>query len=249
MQKFSLSLIGVGAFGELLAKHLAPHVDLVLFDPHRNLSEVAAQHHAEVGTLKDAAKCDVVILSLPVQHMEQTLRRIAPELKRGAVVVDVASVKIKPAMLMQELLPPYVRIVGTHPLFGPQSGKDGIAGHNIVICPIRGSAHGLAERFCRQKLGLKVLARTPDQHDREMAHVQALPHLIARVMKELSLPPTDATTNTYKALLEMVRLVGGDSDQLFKAITEENPYAQGAIREFFGAAGTLENRLAHLTAK
>lgn len=250
MKKHCLSLIGVGAFGELAARHLAPHLDLVLYDPHKNLKSLAGETGAHAGTFADAAACEIVVLSVPVQAMRGTLRELAPLLSSRAVVMDVASVKVKPARMMQEILPAKAQIVGTHPLFGPQSGKDGIAGLNMVVCPIRGrKAVGMAAQFCRDMLDLNVLVKTPEEHDRDMAFVQAVPHLIARVMKELALPPIDGTTKTYNALLEMVRLVGGDSDQLFHAIMEENPYAQEAVRRYFDAAQKLENGLRHLTAK
>ena len=129
-----LGLIGFGAFGRLTARHLSPWFDILAHDP-------AATDAEGVATLTDlatAAACPTVVLAVPVEALEATLIAIRPHLAPGALVIDVGSVKVKPAQAMAELLPPGVRIVGTHPLFGPQSGKDGIAGLRIAICEVRG---------------------------------------------------------------------------------------------------------------
>ena len=135
----SFGIIGVGAFGELAAQHLAPHFDLVLHDAHRDLLPVVNSYGGRIGNLVEAASCDILMLAIPIQRFEQVLTDIAPVVKADAIVIDVASIKSKPIELMQDILPPTVQIIGTHPLFGPQSGKDGIEGLNIVICPLRGN--------------------------------------------------------------------------------------------------------------
>ena len=63
-----------------------------------------------------------------MQKLEPVLKEVAPFIKPGALVVDVASVKVKPTGWMEQHVPAHADIVGLHPLFGPQSGKNGIAG-------------------------------------------------------------------------------------------------------------------------
>jgi prephenate dehydrogenase len=79
---------------------------------------------------------------------------------------------------MEELLPPMVDITCVHPLFGPQSARLGLAGRRLVICPQRGDRHVALARLAQAK-GLVVRLTDPHTHDQEMAHVQALTHLIA----------------------------------------------------------------------
>ena len=166
MTKESMGLIGVGSFGSFAAQHLAPHFDLVLHDETVDVSLLACEGKACSGNLRAAATCDVVVLAVPVQRLRQTLVDIAPMLKPQALVVDVASVKMKPIAAMLEILPSAVSIVGTHPLFGPQSGKNGIAGLNIAVCDVRGGRGDSVSRFCSEKLGLRVSRATPEEHDR-----------------------------------------------------------------------------------
>ncbi len=239
----SLGIVGVGAFGEFAVKHLAPHFDLALHDPHRDMNRIAQEHGAHVGDLSMAAGCQIIMLAVPVQRLRKVLTDIAPMVRRDAVVVDVASVKIKPVEMMKELLPPTVQIVGTHPLFGPQSGKDSIAGLNIVICPVRGDYVREVEQFCREKLGLHVMQATPESHDKEMAYIQGLTHLLSKVIVELDLPPFQFRTKTYELLQQMVEMVRYDSDELFRAIERENPFSVEAKKAFFDAARQVEIKL------
>ena len=229
----TLGLIGFGAFGAFIAPHIAKHLPVVVYDPHKAM-----------GDLHAVASCDIVMLAVPVQQMESVLTAIAPLLKPQALVIDVASVKIKPTALMEKILPDSVAIVGTHPLFGPQSGKDGIAGLNIVVCNVRGARGEEVQAFLRDKLGLKVFVTTPDEHDRQLAYVQGLTHLIAKVIVSLNLPEFQLTTKTFDYMTKMVDMVRYDSDELFKAIERENPFTVEAKDAFFAAARRLEERLA-----
>lgn len=238
----SLAIIGCGAFGAFMLPHLTPHYKAVIHDA-ADVSALAKKHGVETVDLARAAASDVVVVSVPVQKMETVLRALAPHLKPGALVVDVASVKVKPTKLMQEILPKHVAIVGTHPLFGPQSGKDGIKGLNVAVCNVRGErAKGVAD-FLRDILKLAVFETTPEDHDKQLAYVQGLTHLIGKVIVSLDLPEFQLTTRTYDLMTEMINMIRYDSDELFKAIERENPFSGEAKKSFFAAARKLEDKL------
>ena len=48
---------------------------------------------------------------------------------------------------MSKILPEKVEIIGTHPLFGPQSGRAGIAGMRVAFCPVRTTRAEQIKRF------------------------------------------------------------------------------------------------------
>lgn len=243
MKKLSCGIIGVGAFGTLMAKHLAPHFDLVLHDAGKDVAGYAAEIAAKAGSLADAAACDVVVLAVPVQKMEAVLAAIAPHIKDGALVIDVASVKVKAVALMERLLPAHADIVATHPIFGPQSGKNGIEGLKIAVCPVRGKRAACVMDFCRDVLKLAVFEVSAEEHDREMAYVQGITHLLAKIVVRLDVPPLRLTTKTYNFMEQMVDMVRYDSDELFRAIQRENPFSKPTEVAFFEAAAQLERDL------
>ena len=233
-----IGLIGLGAFGRFAAGHLAPHFDLLGHDPDADDCPGLAR-----VSLEAAAACPTVVLAVPVQALEQTCRDIASFLPEGALVLDVASVKVEPMRAMRDALPTHVRIIGTHPLFGPQSAAAGLTGQSVVICPDAGvDASGVAA-FCSEVLGLDVHLSDPDTHDRAMADVQALTHLVSRVIAELDIPPPPYTTKSYDLLRQATDLVRNDSDDLFQAIEQLNPYAASLRKRFFEAARAFDGRL------
>ncbi|CAN5251827.1 prephenate dehydrogenase [soil metagenome] len=232
-RKPTLGLIGYGAFGRLTARHLAAWFDILAHDP-------AAGEADDVVTLTDlasAAACPVVVLAVPVEVLADTVAAIAPHLRPGALVMDVGSVKVLPARVMAEGLPAAVDIVGVHPLFGPQSARDGVAGHRIAVCPVRGDrAARRVAAFCRLALKLKVFHVSAEDHDREAAVVQGLTHLIARVLLAMEPLPTRMTTTSFDRIMQAVEMVRHDSPAVFRAIERDNPFSAEVRDRFFALA-------------
>jgi prephenate dehydrogenase len=226
-----------------MAKHLAPHFDLTLFDARKSVTKTAKKYGTFVGDLKKIAGCKIIVVAVPVQQIETVLQEIAPLLQKGTLVLDVASVKVKPTAIMKKFLPKHVDIVGTHPLFGPQSGKKGIQGLNIAVCNVRGKRATCVGDFLKNKLKLRVFYVTPEKHDRELAYVHGLTHMLAKVIVALKLPRFQLTTKTYELMDQAVEFVRYDSDELFMAIERENPFAREAKEAFFTAARRLEDML------
>lgn len=237
-----LGLIGFGAFGRLTARHLSVWFDILAHDPAASDGEGLAS----LTDLATAAACPTVVLAVPVEALETTLIAIGPHLAPDALVVDVGSVKVKPARAMDELLPPGLRIVGTHPLFGPQSGKDGIAGLRIAVSEVRGAKDARrVAAFCRRALRLKVFQVSPEDHDREAATVQGLTHLIARVLMAMEPLPTRMTTASFDRLMQAVDMVRHDSPAVFLAIERDNPFAAEVRERFFALADAARGGSEH----
>lgn len=234
----SLGIIGFGQFGRLAAKILAPHFDIKVTDVAEGSEAYARAQGYAFTSLAEAGACQIVVVAVPVVAMRGVFTELAPILAPGALVVDVGSVKVLPAQLMLELLPDHVDLVATHPLFGPQSAKTGIEGLRFVICPLRGDRHERMAAFGRS-LGLTVTVTTAEEHDREMAYVQALTHLIGRSLVNLGIPDEQLKTPSYQHLLELCALIGGDTFELFTAIQTQNPYAAEVARAFVEQAESL----------
>lgn len=239
----SIGLLGFGAFGRLLGKHLAGHFDLVINDPALAATGELPLPGARGGTAAEAAGRDLVILAVPLSELRDACRNIAPHLRPGSIVLDVASVKVAPAAIMQSELPPYVDIVGTHPLFGPQSAAGNLRGHKIALCPIRGRSAPRIAAFLRHVLGLRVFITTPEEHDREAAVVQGLTHLIAHVLVQMEPLPRRLTTASFERLMQAVEMVRYDAPGVFLAIERANPHAAEARERFLTLAAEAQASL------
>ena len=240
----SLGIIGLGAFGRLMAGHLSPHFQLDGCDPAVSECDAAAMKSIAVADLAVVAHRPIVVLATPVNRFGAVIAAIRPHLRPGALVLDVGSVKIAPAEVMKRDLPDHVDIVGTHPLFGPQSARGGIRGLKIAVCPIRGARAPRVAAFLRKALGLKVILTTPDAHDREVATAQGLTHLIAKVLVGMEPLPRRMTAPSFDLLAKAAEMVRYDAPEVFLAIEMANPYARAVRKRFFALAAELEAALA-----
>lgn len=240
----SLGLIGVGAFGALCIPHLTPFFDVRLYDATRNLDALCACHGVDAVDLATAAGQDIVVVAVPKSALRSVARAIAPHLRPESLVIDVCSLKTEPLTILASELPPHVGIVGTHPLFGPQSGRDGIEGLRIAICPARGRRARLVERFLRHRLKLRVVRTSAEEHDRQMAYVQGLTHLLARIVVAMGVPRLDHTTAAFSHLEAMVGMLRHDSDELFRTIVADNPFAGEMLASFAKATDEVMRRVA-----
>lgn len=244
MEKQKVGVIGVGAFGEFMLKYLIPYFRVGIYDRYRNLAEIEALYRLEVQSLPEVAASDIVLLSVPVKDIESVVDEIVPHLRTGALVMDLCSVKTTPMATLESKLPRTVEYLGLHPLFGPQSGKAGIQGLNITLCPGRSTRTACVRAFLEGPLKLNVRETTAAEHDQEMAYVQGLTHLIGKVFTLMEIPELHQKTRTFQLLDEMVQMIRYDSDDLFNAIQRDNPFVAATKERFFSAVKDLESRLA-----
>lgn len=240
-KKHQLGLIGFGAFGQLAAAALGRDFTIAAHDPAPGAGAAMQRLDVVPATMETVAACPIVVIAAPVSAFGEIAAIIAPHLAPGALVCDVGSVKMAPAAVLDAALPDHVRIVATHPLFGPQSARDGVAGRKIALCPLRGASARPVARFLARRLGLEVIVTTPEQHDRELAVVQGLTHFVARAIAELGPPQTRMTTLSYERLMEAVAMVRHDAPEVYDAIERDNPFAAGVRADFLARLSALSS--------
>lgn len=238
----TLGIIGFGQFGQFMARHLSPHFDVHVCDSGDRAAE-ASEIGVKWTDFETVSASETLVFAVPIDSLENVLNRAVTYLRPGALCLDVCSVKIRPLALMSRILPPSVEVIGTHPLFGPQSGSTGIEGLRITLCPVRGKRVVEVRSFLGDVLKLSVLERTPEEHDQEMAHVQALTHFVARALDELHVVDSDLATVSYEEIMKAARLVSEDSWELFRTIQNGNPFAATKRRAFIKKLIELEDRL------
>ena len=242
--KTTIGIIGMGDFGAFMLSYLAPYYPVTIYDPMQDLADLSQSDNVHIGNQAEAACQDIVILAMPVQALEQVISEIRDHVRPGSLVMDVCSVKQEPARLLLDGFSTNIDLISIHPLFGPQTGAKGIEGLRVSICNLRGERVTEIEEFLSGTLKLTTILTTPEQHDRQMAYVQGLTHLMSKILVEMDLPPMEQTTRTFDYMMQMMESVRYDSDQLFRAIENRNDFVQQAKEEFFQAARVIEQRLA-----
>ncbi len=189
-----IALIGIGLIGSSIArdiKELGLAREVVVST--RREETLKRAEELKLGTsytasVADAVSdADLIIVSVPVGASEEVAKQIAPHLKVGAIVTDVGSTKASVIAQMAPHMPEHVHFIPGHPLAGTEkSGPDaGFAGlfrdRWCIFTPLPGTD---AEALDRLKgfwlaLGSRVDEMDPEHHDKVLAIVSHLPHIIA----------------------------------------------------------------------
>ncbi|MDD1720582.1 MAG: prephenate dehydrogenase/arogenate dehydrogenase family protein [Euryarchaeota archaeon] len=117
---------------------------------------------------------DIVIIAVPIEATCEVIAHVAPQLKKGALLFDLTSVKRQPVKQMLTSAPQNVELVSVHPLFGPSMPD--MEGQTIIVAPVRGDKgrRFLIDLF--ERAGAHVEELSPDEHDHLMSVIQGLTH-------------------------------------------------------------------------
>ncbi|AII60563.1 prephenate dehydrogenase [Dehalococcoides mccartyi] len=181
------------------------------------LAPIATRLGVQAATRPDMlGDMDCLIISVPIDAFEDTLRELAPFTKPDQLVFDLCSVKERPVELMHQYLP-HCRTLGTHPVFGP--GAESLKGYNFILTPTTAPETDLAQgvKTWLEKQGGNVRLISPEEHDRLMSVVLGLAHFIAIVSADTllgqNLPGISSAGGTTFRLL----------DTLTKSVLTEDP--------------------------
>ena len=130
---------------------------------------------------------DLIILAAPVGAFASIAAAIAPHLAPGAILTDTGSTKVSVIRDVAPLLPPNIHFIPGHPLAGTEySGPDAgfttlFQGRWALLTPLPGADPAAIARMTQfwQRCGSMVETMEPAHHDRVVAIVSHLPHLIA----------------------------------------------------------------------
>ena len=239
----TIGIVGFGRFGRLMAHYLAADFTVRAHDPSVAPEDIRSVG-AEPATLEEAAAAEVVALAVPISALGEVLARVAPHLRPGCLLLDVCSVKELPVEWMRKAIPGSVDLLGTHPMFGPDSAADSLSGRKIVLCPVRIPPARLAQvaGYLASK-GLQVIETSAGDHDRQIAVSLALTHFIGRALAGMGAKPQDIDTEGYRRLLRILEVVENDTWQLFEDMNRFNSHAGKTRQAFLEALETIERKL------
>ena len=138
-----IGVVGFGRFGQFIAKTFTKHGRVVVTS-RSDYTELANSMDVKYVPLSDpdsflSEDLDVVVFGVSILSFKSTIQSFVPAIERcieqgkpAPLIVDVASVKEHPRRVMLDLLPKECDVLCTHPMFGPDSGKDGWHNLNFV---------------------------------------------------------------------------------------------------------------------
>ena len=176
----ALALKAAGAVGEVVGigrglENLEKALELGVVDRFtRDLAE-------------GVGEADLVFLSTPVLTLDEVAAAVIPHMKRGAVLTDGGSVKGAVLRAIEPLLPEGIHFVPGHPVAGTEkSGAEAAfatlyKGRRCILTPTVRTDPGALDlvRKAWEAAGSEVVVMEAEKHDRILAAISHLPHMVA----------------------------------------------------------------------
>jgi len=195
----------------------------------RKLLDAKRQLGVDVATNVEAAKsADVILLSVPIDNLEDVVEQLSPYIRPGQVIIDITSIKVLPVEIMHKHIKAGLTL-GVHPVFGP--GAKDITNQNFVLTPTNEGERVLAQKIGRylEAKGARATLMTPQEHDEMMAVILGLSHFIALVSADTllsfdKLKQMEAIGGiTYKVLVTLIKSVISEDPELYAALQMSLP--------------------------
>lgn len=247
-----LAVIGVGLIGGSLARVLREKgaVGEIIGigrgeDNLRKAVELGVVDRYATDVRAGVEGADMVFLATPVRTIVALVAEIAPYLAPGCIVTDGGSVKEEIVVQCERLMPPATFFVGGHPIAGTEhSGVEAsfsslYQGRRCIITPSAGTDEKALEKVVRmwQLAGSEVVLMDAAKHDRILAAISHLPHMVAYALVNAvgGYDRFDESILTYSAggFRDFTRIASSDP-VMWRDIALMNRDSLLEMMEFFG---------------
>lgn len=141
-------------------------------------------------TAEAVRAADMVVIAAPVDQIVLLAQSIAPDLKPGAIVTDVGSVKGSLCTAANAAIAPHAHFVGAHPMAGSEktgwrnSQASLFQGRTCFVTPLPKTPRAAEKTVCQfwTGLGCQVVKLSPERHDEIVANISHLPQAIASTL-------------------------------------------------------------------
>src|SRR3989339_790785 len=233
MEKPTIGIIGgTGQMGQWFKK----------FFEKENYKVLIASRKTTISPKECASKCDVVIVSVPIDITVKVIKEISPFVREDALLMDFTSIKKEPVETMLKYSKSSV--IGAHPVFGPSVQT--IKNQTVVLCPARPGKWLEWLKNMLEKHGAIVRVTTAEKHDKTMSIIQGVTHFsticVAHTLKKLGIDVQESlhyTSPIYKLRMDMVGRLLNQDPALYADIQMLNPENKKAIEEYIKSTREL----------
>ena len=254
-----IAVLGPGLLGGSVALAVAkrcPDCSVVLWG--RNEERVAEIRNGGFANVTcDLAEAihesDLVVLAVPVGAMEDLGRRfLQAGLPPGVCVTDVGSVKTHPHASVGRLVTEQgYSFIGSHPMAG--SDRTGFAAANADLFEgapcILTNDHDRPQEEVRRlthfwaKLGAQAVVMDAAEHDRLVARISHVPHVLSAVCALVALGNPEDGQFAGQGLRDTSRVGGGDPTMWAEILLENRAAIMAPLRESASVLSELADLL------
>ena len=177
----------------------------------KNAKKLGAVDRTDWNLVSACEISDLVVLAMPIDGIQETLKAIGPYLRAGTVIMDTTTLKVPVLAWADEILPDHVHFVGANPIIGEMAGTsrgldaaraDLFANRLICLVPSIKADPDVVKLASNlvSILGAKPLFVDAIEHDGLMGGVDQLPSLLALALLE--------TTSNQPSWRELRKVAG-----------------------------------------
>jgi prephenate dehydrogenase len=252
-----LAIVGLGLLGGSVAKAargagLARHVVGIGRDRERLAPALADGGVDEVTTdlALGVADADFVLLAAPVATIESMLEPLWEAVSPEALVTDVGSTKAGIARRAAELAGRRsFGFVGSHPMAGSEQSGYAVAradlfrGATVIVTPDDSTPPGVIKEVGGfwERLGAgRVLCLPPEVHDRAVAAISHVPHLVACALVDaVQRADPEAFALAAGGFRDTTRIAAGDPDMWAQIFLANRTAVAAGVQELRAAIDDL----------
>jgi prephenate dehydrogenase len=233
----TLAIIGVGLIGGSLGlavrKHKVAHRIIGIGRDHRRLEkalDLGAVDEFTTDMYHGIREADLVVVCTPVESIVEFVQQAALNAQPKTLITDAGSTKeliVKQVEADIKKHKSTVDFVGSHPMAGSEkngaehSRADLFEGRAVIVTPTKHSSPDAVERvhdFWRA-VGAIVLQMSPAEHDRAVAAISHVPHVVASALAAAT--PEESLPLAAGGWLDTTRIAAADVG-LWRQILAQN---------------------------
>jgi prephenate dehydrogenase len=231
-----------GKMGSWFTSYFARRgLDVSVYDINQNILKTPPHVKVQTSLLHCVEDADLVFVSVPVQKTPQAIRECTKNMKDGAIIAEISSVKDKTFAALKKT-PINLRPLCIHPMFGPGASKK--VGIRVLLVPVRNEKIELKianEIFENANVMVLLNAR---QHDKSIAMVLGLTYfaniVFAKVMSSSNVSMLKQVSGTTFGLQSLIaESIFTEEPELVIALIRENTYAKRYISHYLKEAEAL----------
>ena len=221
-----VGIVGYGRFGAVLHRLLKDDFEVIVYS--KEIPTHVQAHIRVAKNVQELYESDTVFYAVPIESFEKVIASHRKYFEPRHTLIDVLSVKMHPEKIFRK----YIKGTGaqailTHPMFGPDSSKEGFTGLPIILdkCIAETRVYESWKNFFSSK-GLHVVEMSAREHDKIAASSQGLTHFVGRLMESYGLKSSSIDSLGTKKLLEIKEQTCNDTWQLFTNLQHYNPFTK-----------------------
>ncbi len=210
------------------------------FFEEQGLKVLIAGRKTPLTPLQLIKKANIVIVSVPISETQKVIKNIVSQMPKDSLLTDVTSFKVMPLEAMKGAP---CATLGMHPLFGPSANRT--MGLKIVFCHRKNNDYVMFLKNLFTKTGIEIITLTPEEHDYQMAYIQAFTHTINLLYAKIIFENKNMLENKLVTpIFTLQTLVMGrvfyQDLKLISDIQFYNPYFLPVLEAFVEQARKLE---------